>query len=77
MPAPTKISTSALLAHLKLTVLALGETLPGIYWDSSGLNQTAQNDLLVIFPRTSLTAAASHAEKLAEVHHDKHTRASG
>lgn len=71
---PTAIAT---LAHLRLFVLAAGESMPEKHWDSDGLSQTGQNDLLMIFPRTSLTAAATHAGKLAQAHHDERTRASG
>ncbi|MBT8036117.1 MAG: BrxE family protein [Verrucomicrobiae bacterium] len=77
MPLKSTPTASATLASLRLSVLASGESLPSKYWDSSGLNQTAQTDLRMIFPRTSITAAATHAEKLAQTHHDKHTRASG
>jgi hypothetical protein len=71
---PTAIAT---LAHLRLFVLAAGESMPEKHWDSDGLSQTNQNDLLMVFPRTSLVAAATHAGKLAQAHHDERTRASG
>jgi len=77
MSAQTKLNASTSLARIRLSVLASGETLPGKYWDSLGLNQTGQTDLLMIFPRTSLTAAATHAEQLAQAHHDERTRSSG
>lgn len=66
-----------ILAQLRLSVLACGEALPGKCWDSDGLQKTGQADLLMIFPRTSLVAASSHAAKLAQAHHDAVTRATG
>jgi len=66
-----------ILAQLRLSVLASGEALPGKFWDSDGLRKTGQTDLLMVFPRTSLVAASSHAAKLAQAHHDAVTRASG
>jgi len=66
-----------ILAQLRLSVLARGEALPEKCWDSGGLRKTGQTDLLMVFPRTSLAAASSHAAKLAQAHHDAVTRASG
>lgn len=65
------------LALLRLSVLASGEVLPDKCWDSGGLSKNGQGDLLTVFPRTSLAAAASHATKLAQAHHDAVTRATG
>ena len=65
------------LAHLRLSVLASGEALPEKCWDSDGLSPAGQTDLAMVFPRTSVLAAATHASELARAHHDKHTRAAG
>ena len=73
----SNINHYQILAHLRLSVLACGEALPGKCWDSDGLGKTGQTDLLTVFPRTSLVAAASHAAKLAQAHHDAVTRATG
>lgn len=65
------------IARIRLSVLATGETLPDKYWDSKGLSATGQGDLKMVFPRTSLVAAMTHASELARAHHDRQTRASG
>ena len=51
--------------------------MPGVYWDSKGLNSTAQSDLSFVFPRTSHLASVTHAKELAREHHDATTRESG
>lgn len=66
-----------ILAHLRLAVLIEGEKQPDLWWSSKGLSSEGQQDLIHIFPRTALTAAASHAQALALAHHDKNTRARG
>lgn len=77
MLAISDMTPSHLLAQLRLSVLASGEALPGKCWDSRGLNRSGQADLLILFPRTSLVAASSHAARLALAHHDAVTRATG
>jgi hypothetical protein len=71
------LSPYSILARLRLSVLAAGEALPDKYWDSKGLSASGQGDLKMVFPRTSLIAAMTHANELARAHHDKQTRASG
>ncbi|MDC0323386.1 BrxE family protein [Akkermansiaceae bacterium] len=66
-----------LLTHLRLAVLIEGEKQPDLWWSSAGLSPEGQQDLIHIFPRTALTAAATHAQALALAHHDKNTRARG
>lgn len=65
------------IALLRLSILTKGESLPSIYWDSKGLNPTAQSDLSYIFPRTSYIASLTHAKELARAHHDATTREFG
>lgn len=72
-----KLSPFLILAKLRLSVLAAGEALPSKCWDSTGLSKAGQADLVVMFPRTSILAAATHAAELARAHHDKYTRATG
>lgn len=71
------LSAYSTLARLRLSVLTAGEALPDKYWDSKGLSASGQGDLIMVFPRTSLLAAMTHATELARAHHDKQTRASG
>lgn len=71
------LSINSILARLRLSVLAAGEALPLKYWDSKGLSASGQGDLIMVFPRTSLLTAMTHATELARAHHDKQTRASG
>ena len=71
------LSVYSILTRLRLSVLAAGEALPDKYWDSKGLSTSGQGDLVMVFPRTSLLAAMTHATELARAHHDKQTRASG
>lgn len=66
-----------LLAHLRLAVLIEGEKQPNLWWSSTGLSPEGQRDLIHIFPRTAITAAATQANALALAHHDKNTRSSG
>lgn len=78
MSSKTKaLSPYLILARLRLSVLSAGESLPDKYWDSKGLSATGQGDLKMVFPRTSIVAAMTHASELARAHHDKQTRASG
>ena len=65
------------LAILRLLILKLGETPPSTWWDSTGLQKAGQDDLKFLFPRTSINAAAKHAQALAQSKHDASTRAQG
>jgi len=65
------------LAILRLLILKLGETQPGVWWDSTGLQKAGQDDLKFLFPRTSINAASKHAQALAQSKHDASTRAQG
>jgi hypothetical protein len=74
----TETSTNIdLLGRLRFSVLAAGELLPDVCWNSDGLTSAGQTDLRIIFPRTAVCAAISHAAELARGHHDQRTRASG
>jgi hypothetical protein len=65
------------LAILRLLILKLGESQPGIWWNSTGLQEAGQGDLRFVFPRTSINAALKHAQALAQSKHDAGTRAQG
>ncbi len=65
------------LALLRLLVLREGEQQPALWWNSTGLQPSGQTDLRFLFPRTAISAAAKHAQFLAQAHHDSRTRAQG
>jgi hypothetical protein len=65
------------LGRLRLSVLVCGEKLPDKCWNSDGLSRSGQDDLKIVFPRSSVLAAVSHAAALARTHHDERTRAQG
>lgn len=68
---------SSILARIRMAILVEGEKQPDLWWSSSGLSAKGQMDLVHIFPRTAITAAATQANALALAHHDKNTRSSG
>lgn len=74
---PNRLDPSPTLAQIRMAILIEGEKQPDLWWSSTGLSPQGQRDLIHIFPRTAIGAAATQANALALAHHDKNTRASG
>jgi len=64
------------LSKLRFCVLASGEQSTPVWWNCGGITR-GQDDLRVVFPRSSWTAAITRAAELAQAHHDQRTRAVG